>query len=93
MNAEVAMVFPAIVLFSISLVLTGVSLWVGGKLAPWFLKEGFEPPTVRSYFLDLNAEMDMTRGRVVTALIALAIMLAALLVIAVTVKFGGIALI
>ena len=67
MNAEVAMVFPAIVLFSISLVLTGVSLWVGGKLAPWFLKEGFEPPTVRSYFLDLNAEMDMTRGRVVTA--------------------------
>ena len=93
MNAEVAIVFPAIVLFSISLVLTGVSLWVGGKLAPWFLKEGFEPPTVRSYFLDPNAERDMTRGRVVTALIALAIMLAALLVIAVTVKFGGIALI
>lgn len=34
----------------------------------------------------------MTRGRVVTALIALAIMLAALLVMAVAVKFGGIAL-
>jgi hypothetical protein len=92
MNAEVAMVFPAIMLFSASLVLTGVSLWLGGKMAPWFLKEGFEPPTVRSYFLDLNADTEMTRGRVVTALIALAIMLSALLVMAIAVKFGGIAL-
>lgn len=92
MNAEVAMVFPAIMLFSASLVLTGVSLWLGGKMAPWFLKEGFEPPTVRSYFLDLNADTEMTRGRVVTALIALAIMLSALLVMAMAVKFGGIAL-
>lgn len=92
MNAEVAMVFPAIVLFSISLVLTGVSLWVGGKLAPWFLKEGFEPPTVSSYFTDMRADMDFDRGRVVTALIALAIMLTVLLAMAVAVKFGGIAL-
>ena len=92
MHAEIAMVFPAIMLFSASLVLTGVSLWLGGKMAPWFLKEGFEPPTVRSYFLDLNADTEMTRGRVVTALIALAIMLSALLVMAIAVKFGGIAL-
>ena len=92
MNAEVAMVFPAIMLFSASLVLTGVSLWLGGKMAPWFLKEGFEPPTVRSYFLDLNADTEMTRGRVVTALIALAIMLSALLVMAIAGKVGGIAL-
>ena len=92
MNAEVGMVFPSIVLFSTSLVLTGLSLWVGGRLAPWFLKENFEPPTVRSYFMDFSAEMDLTRGRVVTALIALAIMLAALLAMAVVVKFGGVAL-
>lgn len=92
MNAEVALVFPVIMLFSASLALTGVSLWLGGKIAPWFLQEGFEPPPVRSYFLDLNADTDMTRGRVVTALIALAIMLAALLVMAIAVKFGGIAL-
>ena len=93
MNADVAIVFPAIVLFSVSLVLTGISLWVGGKLARWFLDESFEPPTVRSYFMDVSADMDISRGRVVTALIALAIMLAALLVIATTVKFGGIALV
>jgi len=92
MNAEVAMVFPAIVLFFASLILTGFSLWAGGKLAPWFMGEGFEAPSVRSYFTDLNADMDMTKGRVVTALIALAIMLTALLTMAVAVKFGGIAL-
>jgi hypothetical protein len=92
MNADVAMVFPAIVLFSASLLLTGVSLWVGGKLAPWFMGEGFESPTVRSYFTDLSADMDLTKGRVVMALIALAIMLTALLVMAIAVKFGGVAL-
>lgn len=92
MNAELGMVFPSIVLFSLSLVLTGLSLWAGGRLAPWFLKESFEPPTVRSYFMDFGAEMDLTRGRVVTALIALAIMLTTLLAMAVLVKFGGISL-
>jgi hypothetical protein len=92
MNAEVAMVFPSIVLVGASLVLTGVSLWLGGKLAPWFLKESFEPPTVRSYFLDLGAEIDMSRGRVVTFLIASAIMLATLLAMSVMVKFGGVVL-
>lgn len=92
MNAEVAIVFPSIVLFGSSLVLTGISLWLGGKLAPWFLKESFEPPTVRSYFLDFSAETDMSRGRVVTFLIASAIMLAMLVAMAVMVKFGGVAL-
>ena len=92
MSAEVGMVFPAIVLFAASLVLTGISLWVAGKLAPWFMGEGFERPTVRSYFTDLSADMDLTKGRVVTALIALAIRLTALLAMAVAVKFGGVAL-
>lgn len=92
MNSEVAMVFPAIVLFSVSLGLTGVSLWLGGKLAPWFLQENFDPPTMRSYFFDPAAERDLTRGRVVSVLIALAIMLAALLAIALIVKVGGVAL-
>jgi hypothetical protein len=92
MNAEVAMVFPAIVLFSASLVLTGFALWAGGKIAPWFLQESFDPPTMRSYFFDLAAERDLTRGRVVSVLIALAIMLAALLAIALIVKVGGVAL-
>jgi len=89
MNAELGMVFPAIVLFSMSLMLTALSLWVAGRLAPWFLQESFDPPTMRSYFLDPAADMDLTRGRVVTALIALSIMLTVLLVMASAVKFGG----
>ncbi len=89
MNAEVAMVFPAVVLFSMSLVLTAFSLWMAGKLAPWFLQESFDPPTMRSYFLDPAADMDLTKARVVTVLIAMAIMMSFLLVMAVAVKFGG----
>lgn len=89
MNAEVTMVFPAIVLFPLSLVLTLFSLWIAGKLAPWFLRESFDPPTMRSYFLDPAADMDLTKARVVTALIAMAIMLSFLLVMAIAVKFGG----
>ena len=44
---------------------------------------------MRSYFLDPAADMDLTRGRIVTALIALSIMLTVLLVMASAVKFGG----
>jgi hypothetical protein len=64
---------------------------VGGKLAPWFMGEGFQAPSVRSYFTDLSADLELTKGRVVTAMIALAVMLTVLLVMTVAVKFGGIA--
>jgi hypothetical protein len=93
MNADLVVVFPSILLFSLSFGLTAVSLWLAGKMAPWFLRESFEPPTMRSYFLDPAADMDLTRGRVVTILIAMAIMLAVLLVMAVCVKVGGVPLI
>ena len=93
MNAEVAMVFPALALFSLSMGLTLFSLWMARKLAPWFLQERFDPPTVRSYFLDPAADMDLTKARVVTMLIAMAIMLSMLLVMAIAVKFGGVRLI
>ena len=93
MNAEVAMVFPAIVLFSVS---SGPDrrfpLARRASSRPWFLQENFDPPTMRSYFFDPAADMDLTRGRVVSVLIALAIMLAALLAIALVVKVGGVAL-
>jgi hypothetical protein len=93
MNVYAGLVFPALALFSSSLVLTAISLWVAGRMAPWFLKEAIEPPTVRSYFLEPMADVDMTRVRVVTMLIATAIMLFALLIIAIAVRFGGVALI
>jgi hypothetical protein len=92
MNAQVAMVFPAIVLFSMSLMLTAFSLWMAGKLAPWFLQESFDPPTMRSYFFEPAADLDLTKARVVIVLIAMAIMLTFLLVMATAVKFGGMSL-
>jgi hypothetical protein len=93
MNAVGELVFPAFGLFLGSLVLTAISLWIGGRLAPWFLKEAADPPTVRSYFLDPMADVDLSRARIVTMLIATAIMLFALLVIAVAVRFGGVPLV
>ena len=90
---DAGLLAPGIAIFLASLALTVASLWVGARLAPWFLKEPAEPPTVRSYFLDPAAEMNMTRVRITTVLIASAILLFALLVIAIAVKFGGVAVI
>ncbi len=62
MDGFAGLLAPGIAIFLASLVLTCASLWIGARLAPWFLKEPAEPPpTVRSYFLDPAAEMNMTR--------------------------------
>jgi hypothetical protein len=89
---DAGLLAPGIAIFMASLLLTIVSLWIGARLAPWFLKEPSEPPpTVRSYFLEPAAELNMTRVRITTMLIASAILLFALLIIAIAVKFGGVA--
>ena len=92
MNAELAVVFPAVTMFLVSLMATAFSLYLGTRMAPWFLNERSEPPTVRSYFLDPAADTEMTRVRVVSALIAAAILLSMLLVMALAVKVGGVSL-
>lgn len=83
---------PAVALFVFSLMMTAAALWIGGRVAPWFLKERFDPPTVASYFIQPEAEMELTRARMVTALAASAVLLAMLLAVAVAVKFGGVSL-
>ncbi len=94
MDSYAGLIDPCIAIFLASLALTVASLWIGARLAPWFLKEPSEPPpTVRSYFLDPAAEMSMTKVRITTVLIASAILLFALLAIAIAVKFGGVAVI
>lgn len=82
-------VVPVMAMFLASVMMTAVSLWIGGRLAPWFLKERFDPPTVRSYFLQPETEMTFTRERMVTVLAASAVLLAMLLALAVAVRFGG----
>ena len=92
MNADLSQVFPAITLFVISIVLTASCLWVAGKLTPWFTGDRSDIPTVRSYFLEPAAEQAMTRTRLVTLTIAAALLLAILLTMAISVRFGGVAL-
>jgi len=91
MNAELAQVFPAITLFLISVVLTASCLWVAGKLTPWFTGTRSDIPTVRSYFLEPVAEQAMTSTRLVTLMIAAALLLAILLTMAIAIRFGGVA--
>lgn len=93
MNAFGELAFPAFALFLASLVLTAISLWIGGRLAPWFLNEAVEPPSVRSYFLEPMADIDLDKARMVTLGIATAIVLFALLVVAIAVRFGGVPLV
>lgn len=82
-------VVAVMAMFLLSVLMTAASLWIGGRMAPWFLKGRFDPPTVRSYFLSPASEMNFTRERMVTALAALAVLLAMLLALAVAVRFGG----
>ena len=93
MNGELAIVFPAASMFLASIVATAFSLWIRTRAAPWFLNERCEPPTVRSYFLDPAADLEMTRVRVVAALLAAAILMTMLLGVALAVKVGGFALV
>jgi hypothetical protein len=89
MNALDELVFPGVLLFFASLVLTSFSLWIAGRLTPWFLQEAVQPPSLRSYFLEPSADVGLDRVRFTTLGIASAIMLAVLLALAIAVRFGG----
>jgi hypothetical protein len=89
MNAELAQVFPAIVLFLVSLALTVGCLWAARRMAPWFIGDRVEVPSVRSFFLDPSADTDLSAVRVATLLIAAVLVLAVLLAVTCVVRFGG----
>jgi hypothetical protein len=93
MNAELAQVFPAIALFIVSLVLTVGCLWAARRMAPWFIGQRTEVPSVRSFFLDPSADSDVSPARVVTILIAAVLVLAVLLAVTCVLRFGGLALV
>ncbi|MEQ1784067.1 MAG: hypothetical protein ABMA14_22145 [Hyphomonadaceae bacterium] len=82
----------ALALFVPSLALTASSLWLAARLAPWFLKERFRPLAVRSFFLDLNAEAEPDRARMMTLAVAGAIILAVITPLFCVIRFGGYAL-
>lgn len=79
-----------VLLFAFSGALTAAALWLAGRLAPWFLKERFEPPTVRSFFFDFVTEAEPTYARTTTMLLAVAIMLAVMTPLIALIRFGGI---
>ena len=72
-----------------SLALTAGALWLAARLAPWFLKERFRPLAVRSFFLDMQAEAELDRTRMMTLVLAAAIILAVLVPVLGFIRFSG----
>ena len=68
-------------LFIASLALTAGALWLAARIAPWFLQQNFEPPTVRSFLFDFAAEADVTQARMTTMLLAVMMMMVMLVVV------------
>ncbi|MBI1361088.1 MAG: hypothetical protein GC155_12505 [Alphaproteobacteria bacterium] len=87
MTAWVDDLVPALWLFGFSVGLTAWALWIGARLAPWFLKQTCEPPSLRSFFLEPLADTDMTPVRLVTGGVATAIVLFVLLSFVIAARF------
>ena len=64
-----------------AVMMAGASMWAGGKLAPWFLREKVAAPSVRQLILS-DDELEVSyRVRVTACGLSLAVMLATLLTI------------
>lgn len=82
-------VLPTMVLLGLSIVLTAVSLWTGGRLAPWFLQETVEAPSLKSFFFSFDADTNFDRVRMAVCGLGFAVMLAILLAIAIGARLIG----
>ena len=80
-----------LILFIPCFALTAGALWLAARMAPWFLQQRFEPPTVRSFFFDFVAEAELTQARMTTMVLAAAIVLAVLTPVICVIRFGGFA--
>ncbi len=89
MNAILENGFQSALLLVGTFALVTGSLWLAGRLAPWFLKQDYAPPPVLSWFTDFEADLAIDRPRIVVGLIAFAITLFAMLSIAIVVRLAG----
>jgi hypothetical protein len=72
-----------------AIAMTSVSLWAGGRLAPWFLSEAVEAPSVRTLLLSIEDGAGFFRVRVTACMLAAAMMMAALLTILIAARLFG----
>jgi hypothetical protein len=80
---------PTLVLLVLSFMLTGFSLWTGGRLAPWFLQEAVKAPSLKSFFFSFEADAQFNRVRAAVCGLAMAVMLAMLLLVALAARMMG----
>lgn len=72
-----------------AVMLAGVSMWAGGQLTPWFLREKVAAPSVRQLILS-DDELEVSyKVRVAACGLSLAVMLAGLLTIVIGARAIG----
>jgi hypothetical protein len=73
----------------VAVLMAGGSMWAGGKLAPWFLREKVTAPSVRQLILS-DDELEVSyRVRITACGLSVAVMLVGLLAIVVGAKVIG----
>lgn len=72
-----------------AVLLAGASMWAGGKLTPWFLREEVTAPSVRQLILS-DDELEVSyKVRVAACGLSVAVMLAGLLAIVIGARAIG----
>lgn len=89
MNAILENGFQSVLLLAGTFALVTASLWLAGRLAPWFLRQDYDAPPLFSWFTDFEADLAADRPRMVVGLIAFAITLFAMLTLAIVVRLTG----
>ena len=89
MNAVLENWFPSTLLLVGAFGIVLGSLWLAGRLAPWFLQQDYRPPPVLSWFTDFESDLVLDRPRIVIGLIAFALTLFAVLSMALAARLTG----
>ncbi len=72
-----------------AIAMTTASLWAGARLAPRFLSEAVEAPSLRALLLSIEDGAGFLRVRVTVCMLAAAVMMAALLTILIAARLLG----
>ena len=84
-----AELFSSLLILAAALAMTGASMWAGGRLAPWFLKEPIAAPSVRTLILSDDESEVSFKMRVAACGLSLVVMLAGLLAMVAAARFAG----
>ena len=84
-----AVFLSSTLIFAAAITLTGMCLWIGARLTPWFLREPIPAPSVRTLLMSGDEFEVSLRVRMTACGLSMAVMLAALLLIVIAAQLTG----